>query len=75
LPFLAILRGSTNIEWGAEQRKAFNDLKSYLEQLPKLSSPEQGQPLILYVSVKHSTVSGALVIEKEVTQNGKTIKQ
>jgi hypothetical protein len=51
LPFFTILRGSANIEWGVQQQKAFNDLKSYLEHLPTLSSPEQGQPLILYVSV------------------------
>jgi hypothetical protein len=40
LPFFAILRGSTNVEWGAEQQKAFDDLKSYLEHLPTLSSLE-----------------------------------
>jgi hypothetical protein len=44
------IRGSTKVEWGVEQWKVFDDLKSYLEQLPTLSSPEQGQPLILYVS-------------------------
>jgi hypothetical protein len=75
LPFFTILRGSANIEWGAKQRKAFDDLKSYLQHLPTLSSPEQGQPLILYVSVTHSAITGALVIEKEITQNGKTTKQ
>jgi hypothetical protein len=53
LPFFTILRDSRNVEWGAEQQKAFDDLKSYLEQLPTLSSPEQGQPLILYVSAMH----------------------
>jgi hypothetical protein len=52
LPFFAILRGSTKVEWGAEQ-KAFDDLKSYLEELPTLSSPELGQPLVLYVSATH----------------------
>jgi hypothetical protein len=40
LTFFAILRGSTNVEWRAEQQKAFDDLKSYLEHLPTLSSPE-----------------------------------
>jgi hypothetical protein len=45
LPFFTILRGSANIEWGAKQQKAFDDLKSYLEQLPTVSSPEQGQLL------------------------------
>jgi hypothetical protein len=74
LPFFAILRSSTNVEWGAEQEKVFDDLKSYLEHLPTLSNPEQGQPLILYVLAMHSAVSGALVTEKEITQNGKIVK-
>jgi hypothetical protein len=60
---------------GAEQQKAFNDLKQYLQQLPMLSSPEQGQPLILYVSTTHSVVSGALVVEKEVAWSGAAAKQ
>jgi hypothetical protein len=63
------------VEWGAEQQKAFDDLKHYLEHLPILSSPEQGQPLIMYVSATHSTISRALVIEKETTHNDKTTKQ
>jgi hypothetical protein len=43
--------------------------------LPTLSSPEQGQPLILYVSAMDSAVSGALVVEKETTHNDKIAKQ
>jgi hypothetical protein len=65
LSFFTILKCFTKIEWGAEQQKAFKDLKSYVEKLPTPPSPEQGQPLILYVSATHSTVSGALVVEKE----------
>jgi hypothetical protein len=60
---------------GIVKQKAFNDLKSYLQQLTTLSSLEQGQPLILYVSATHVVVSGALVQEKEVMKNGKTTKQ
>jgi hypothetical protein len=41
--------------------------------LSTLSSPEQGQPLILYVSAMHSVVREAIVIEKETTHNGKTM--
>jgi hypothetical protein len=40
-----------------------------------LSSPEQGQPLILYVSTTHSALCGALVVEKEIVRNGKIVKQ
>jgi hypothetical protein len=36
--------------------------------LPTLSSPEQGQPLIISVSATHTVVSGALVIEKAAAQ-------
>jgi hypothetical protein len=46
----------------------FDDLKQYLQNLPTLSSLEQGQRLILYVSATHTVVSGALVVEKEVEQ-------
>jgi hypothetical protein len=32
-PFFTIVRGSTRVEWGAEQHKAFEDLKLYLKRL------------------------------------------
>jgi hypothetical protein len=75
LPFFSVLQGSAKVEWGLEQQKAFDDLKQYLQHLPTLSSPKQGQPLILYISTTHSLVSGALVVEKEVAQSGATAKQ
>jgi hypothetical protein len=55
------------MEWGPQQQKAFEDLKLYLKHLPTLSSLEQGQPLILYISTTHLAISEALVVEKEVT--------
>jgi hypothetical protein len=69
------LRGSAKVDWGAEQQQAFDDLKHYLEHLTTLSSPEQGQPLILYVSATHSAVNGALVVEKEIKHKDKIVKQ
>jgi hypothetical protein len=65
LPFFLMLWGSSKVEWGPKQQKAFDNLKQYLQHLPTLSSPEQGQPLILYVSATHSVVNGALVMEKK----------
>jgi hypothetical protein len=62
LPFFTVLRGSAKIEWGTKHQKAFESIKSYLEKLPTLSSLEQGQLLILYVSATHIAVSGALVV-------------
>jgi hypothetical protein len=75
LPFFTILRGSAKIQWGAEQQKAFESLKSYLKELPTLSSPKKGQPLILYVSATHAAVSGSLMVKKEIVSNGKPMKQ
>jgi ribonuclease HI len=63
------------MKWDIEQQKAFKDLKLYLEHLLTLSSPEQGEPLILYVSAMHSVVSGVLVVEKEITRDDKIAKQ
>jgi hypothetical protein len=42
IPFFSILRGSTKVDWGAEQQQTFVDMKHYLKHLPTLSSPEQG---------------------------------
>jgi hypothetical protein len=75
LPFFIVLKASTRIKWGPEQQKAFEDLKLYLDHLPTLSSPDQGQPLILYVSVMHSAISRALVVEKQITRDDKIVKQ
>jgi hypothetical protein len=75
LSFFTILRGSARVDWGPKQQKSFEDLKQYLEHLPTWSSPEQEQHLTLYVSAMHSAVSGALVVEKEVTKDGKIMKQ
>jgi hypothetical protein len=43
--------------------------------LSTLSSLEQGQPLIIYVSATHLEVSGALLIEKDAAKSDKTVKQ
>jgi hypothetical protein len=75
LPFFSILHDSANVDWGTEQQKAFDDLKRYLEHFSTLLSPEQGQPLILYVFATHSAVSGALVIKQETMHKDKIAKQ
>jgi hypothetical protein len=74
LPFFSELWGSTKVKWGMEQQKTFDDLKQYLQHLPTLSSPKQGQPLILYVSGARLVVSRDLVVEKEIAQLGPAAK-
>jgi hypothetical protein len=75
LPFFTVLRGSTTFEWGPKQQKACDNLKAYLQQLPVLSSPKQGQPLIMYDSASHTAVNRALVQEKVVTKNENKMMQ
>jgi hypothetical protein len=65
LSFFTVLRGSGSIQWGLEQQIAFDVLKDNIQKLSTLSSPQPDQPLILYVSVSHTAVSGALVQQRE----------
>jgi hypothetical protein len=73
LPFLKVLKGSRTFEWGPEQQDAFDALKEYIQKLPMLASPQSDQPLILYVSVTHTTVSEALVQERETSKEGRKL--
>jgi hypothetical protein len=60
---------------GSRATKSLQKLKELPEKLPMLSSLEQGQHLILYVSTMHASISGALIVEKEIASNGKVAKQ
>jgi hypothetical protein len=73
LPFFKVLRGSNTFEWGPEQQEAFDALKEYIQNLPTLSCPQSDQPLILYVSVMHTVVSGSLIQEREILMEDKML--
>ncbi|XP_073133578.1 uncharacterized protein [Henckelia pumila] len=51
LPFFKALRKTKDFEWSDESEKAFQDLKTYLKQLPVLNKPTQGEELFLYLAV------------------------
>jgi hypothetical protein len=72
-PFFKVLRGSGTFEWGLEQQEAFNALKKCIQKLPTLANPQLDQPLIMYVSAMHTIVSGALVQEREILKEDKTL--
>jgi hypothetical protein len=65
LPFFEVLKSAEVFQWGPAQQKAFEELKQYLVDLTTLTPPSSGAPLLLYVVVSHSTVSAALVQEKQ----------
>jgi len=58
LPFFKILRWANPIEWTEEGEAAFNDLKKYLTSPSVLVALEQGEPLLLYITVADDVVSG-----------------
>jgi ribonuclease HI len=72
MPFFEILKSAEVFQWGPAQQKAFEELKQYLIELTTLTPPSLGTPLLLYVAASHSTVSAALVQEK---QDGQVKKQ
>ncbi|XP_057803500.1 uncharacterized protein LOC131018810 [Salvia miltiorrhiza] len=51
-------------EWTAECRMTFEDLKTYLAELPTLTKPVQGEVLYLYIAVGEEPVSPVLIREE-----------
>jgi hypothetical protein len=52
------------ITWGPEEQEAFEQFKTYLENLAVLTSPGDKAKLLLYIATSASAVSAALVEEK-----------
>jgi hypothetical protein len=73
LPFFKVLRGSDSFEWGSEQQEAFDALNDHMQKMPTLASPQLDQPLIMSVSATHTTVSRALVQEREISKEGRKL--
>jgi hypothetical protein len=73
LPFFKVLRGSDTFEWGLEQQEVFNALKECIQKLQTLASPQSDQSLIMNVSLMHTTVSGALIQEREILKEDKML--
>jgi hypothetical protein len=64
IPFFKVLRSPSKFTWGEEQSKAFHDLKEYLENMTKMTSPDPKDPLLLYVSASPSAISTVIVVER-----------
>ncbi|XP_073137071.1 uncharacterized protein [Henckelia pumila] len=61
LSLFKALRKTKNFEWNEESEKAFQDLKTYLKQLPVLNKPIPGEELFLYLAVTPRAASSVLV--------------
>jgi hypothetical protein len=73
LPFFEVLKSAEVVQWGPTQQKAFEELKQYLIELPTLTPPSLGTPLLLYVAASHAAVRAALVQEKKEGQARKQV--
>ena len=65
LPFFKLLRKLDKFEWKEEAAVAFQQLKEFLTTPPVLTSPEDGETLLLYIAATTHVVSMALVVEQD----------
>ena len=56
LPFFKALKGAGNMQWGEEQAKAFEALKTFIENLAIMSSPSEKAELLLYIATSGAAV-------------------
>lgn len=71
LPFFRLLAVKNKFVWGAEEQKAFEELKAYLENMAVLTSPGKKVKLLLYITSSNLALSTVLVEESEVEGNMK----
>jgi hypothetical protein len=65
LPFYALMKKSDKkFEWTEEADAAFAQLKIVLSTPPVLVTPEEKEPLLLYITATHQVVSTVLVVEQ-----------
>ena len=62
-PFMGLVKIKTDDEfhWGAEQQRAFDDIKEYLTKPPVLVPPQQDRPFYIYLSVADTSIASVVV--------------
>ena len=71
IPFFRTLKhqlGKDRVAWTTEAEDALQALKKNLQPLPTLASPEEGEPLIVYLSTSNEAVSSVLLAERQKIQ-------
>jgi hypothetical protein len=65
LPFYALMKKSDDkFEWTEEADTTFAQLKKVLSTPPVLVTPNEKEPLLLYIAATHQVVSIVLVVER-----------
>ncbi|XP_019157206.1 PREDICTED: uncharacterized protein LOC109153800 [Ipomoea nil] len=69
IPFFEAMKKKEGFAWTTECQQLFEELKQYLSTPPVLSTPQEGEPLFLYLAASPKAVSSVLVREEERTQH------
>jgi hypothetical protein len=64
LPFYRLLWKTDKFTWTEEARAAFNNLKCHLSTSMVLVTPQEKEPMLLYIAATNQVVSSALVVER-----------
>jgi hypothetical protein len=62
-PFMELVKIKANDEfrWGAEQQRAFEEIKEYLSKSPMLVPPQQDKPFYVYLSVGDTSIASVVI--------------
>jgi hypothetical protein len=58
---LVKIKADEEFRWGAEQQRAFEEIKEYLARPPVLVPPEQDMPFYIYLSVGDTSIASVVV--------------
>lgn len=68
-PIFQALNKGNAFEWSEDYQSSFKGLKRYLASPPLLAKPEQGERLLLYLTVSPTALSAVLVLKtKDVSK-------
>ncbi|GKC77586.1 reverse transcriptase domain-containing protein [Tanacetum coccineum] len=71
LPFFKTLKKCTkknDLQWTAEAKVAFKEMKKLITELPTLTAPREKEELIVYLAVAREAMSAVLITERGVKQ-------
>jgi hypothetical protein len=64
LPLYRLLKKHEQFSWTVEAQEALDKMKATLAHAPILTSPQDGEPLYLYVAATTEVVSAVIVVER-----------
>jgi hypothetical protein len=69
LPFFKLLKAKEKFEWSEEADTTFVHLKQFLTSPSVLTTPKEGETLLLYIAATNRVVSTTIVVEREEVEH------